>query len=61
MQYGALLIFKKEVTPEEAERRLREIADILVCGDQLHKHEPGNCGFVEEFDEEKGEPVWYVP
>ncbi len=61
MRHGTLLIFKEGVTPEEAERRLSGISDILEDGDQLHTHEPGDCRFVNEFDSEQGWPVWYIP
>lgn len=53
---GTVLVFKDGVTPEEAERRLMELQDILHLGYYLD----GKI-HINEYDPCVGGPVWYVP
>ena len=50
VQYGAVVVFKPEVSHEEAEKALEKIKGLLA-------YDPR----VNDFDPAWGGPVWYVP
>ena len=63
-RHGTILVFKRGVSEGEIREALGKIADVLDDGYWL---EPGqNLGRTvpfrpEEFDDEEGGPVWYIP
>jgi hypothetical protein len=71
---GTVLVFKKDVSPEEAAKALEQIREVLDLPEKSFKMEilPGKrCRThevpftmpdkIEEYDDEYGGPVWYIP
>ncbi len=58
---GTVLVFKPEVSKEEATKALEGLADFLQpnwIDDKGVSNQPFR---LEEFDDEYGGPVWYLP
>ena len=71
---GTILVFKKEVTAEQAAAALEKIAEVLDLPEETNKlvELPGKmCTYetipfemvhkINVFDDEYGGPVWYIP
>jgi len=53
---GTVLVFKKDVTREEAERALETLKDVLDQDYYIDKKPP-----VHRFEYDHCGPVWYIP
>tara|TARA_Y100000034_G_scaffold1017_1_gene1277 strand:+ start:4434 stop:4670 length:237 start_codon:yes stop_codon:yes gene_type:complete len=68
-RHGAVLVFKRGVTPHQAAAALKKIADVLDIPERSFTFtRDGNIStrfhftdLVNDFDERDGGPVWYVP
>lgn len=68
-RHGAVLVFRKGVTPEQAAAALERIRDVIevppAVRDWTRESAPSRpfrmADKVHEFDDEWGGPVWYVP
>lgn len=78
-RHGAVLVFKKGVTPAKAAKALAKLADVLDVPEDTPLLVTGRVrkdgtqvatfgckpfafkDLVEEFDDELGGPVWYIP
>ena len=47
---GSLIVFKPEVTPEQAAAALKKLQELTVRPPR-----------IETFDDDMGGPVWYIP
>jgi hypothetical protein len=52
---GVVLVFRKDVTAEEAQRLIQELCDSAVVDRKAANTQ------VREYDDEYGGPVWYIP
>lgn len=55
-QLGTVLVFKPGTTREEAEAALKKLDGLVDTGYYV-----GGKPHLNEFDEEYGGPVWYIP
>lgn len=68
---GTVLVFREDVTAEEAAAALTKIADVLELPDTIaHLKKPENrltysmfvmADLITEYDDDNGSPVWYIP
>ena len=64
---GVVLVFHADVTKEEAAAALAKIADVVDEGEwyPASKNHPAKAkdfeARVQEYDDEYGGPVWYIP
>jgi hypothetical protein len=55
-RHGAVLVFKKGTSKKQAEAALRRVKDVI---DPNYYADPARL--VNEFEDDHGGPVWYIP
>lgn len=63
LKRAALIYFKEGVTDEEARAALESIENVLHDPRQFDRHHTTTLvgDYVQEYDDEYGGPVWYIP
>jgi len=63
-RHGTVLVFKKTATKKDIDAALKSISYVLEENYHLTKSKSGYTHIpfrIEEFDDEIGGPVWYLP